>query len=265
MKDFDTKSLSFDAYDELRDPRPATPGFDGVVASAMSRRGFLGRVLAFGSGAAVMGLGSMMSSTSALAQATTRFAFKPIPIATDFAVTVPEGYSSRILAKWGQPLFSDAEAFNPDTGMTAAGQLRAFGENTDGMELFNIAGREVIVVNHEYANLEVNLPTNAENMPASAQDVLMLQHAQGVTVMEVAQGADGWEIVTDSPHNRRITQTTPMTLSGPAAGNDLLKTEADPTGMSVLGTVNNCGAGRTPWGTYLTCEENFNSSSPRMR
>ena len=259
MKDFDTKSLSFDAYDELRDPRPATPGFDGVVASAMSRRGFLGRVLAFGSGAAVMGLGSMMSSTSALAQATTRFAFKPIPIATDFAVTLPEGYSSRILAKWGQPLFSDAEAFNPDTGMTAAGQLRAFGENTDGMELFNIAGREVIVVNHEYANLEVNLPTNAENMPASAQDVLMLQHAQGVTVMEVAQGADGWEIVTDSPHNRRITQTTPMTLSGPAAGNDLLKTEADPTGMSVLGTVNNCGAGRTPWGTYLTCEENFNS------
>ena len=259
MNDLEPKSLSFDAYDELRHPRPAEQDFDRVVTSALSRRGFLTRVLAFGSGAAVMGLGSMMSSTSALAQATTRFAFKPIPIATDFAVTVPEGYSTHILAKWGQPLFADAEAFNPETGMTTAGQLRSFGENTDGMELFNIAGREVMVVNHEYVNIEVNLPKNPDNLPANADDVLMLQHAQGVTVMEVAETPAGWEIVVDSPYNRRITQVTPMMISGPAAGHDLLKTEADPTGMAALGTMNNCGAGRTPWGTYLTCEENFNS------
>ena len=259
MNDLDTKSLSFDAYDELRHPRPAEQDFDRVVTAALSRRGFLTRILAFGSGAAVMGLGSMMSSTSALAQATTRFAFKPIPIATDFAVTVPEGYSTHILAKWGQPLFADAEAFNPETGMTAAGQLRSFGENTDGMELFNIAGREVMVVNHEYVNIEVNLPKNPDNLPANADDVLMLQHAQGVTVMEVAETPAGWEIVVDSPYNRRITQVTPMVISGPAAGHDLLKTDADPTGMAALGTMNNCGAGRTPWGTYLTCEENFNS------
>ena len=259
MKDLDTKSLSFDAYDELRNPRPAEQDFDRVVASALSRRGFLTRVLAFGSGAAAMGLGNMLSTTSAMAQATTRFAFKPIPIATDMNITVPEGYTTHILAKWGQPLFSDAEAFNPDTGMTAAGQLRAFGENTDGMELFNIAGREVIVVNHEYANIDVNLPKNPDNLPTKADDVLMLQHAQGITVMEIAESAAGWQIVLDSPYNRRITHVTPMAVSGPAAGHDLLKTEADPTGTAALGTMNNCGAGRTPWGTYLTCEENFNS------
>jgi uncharacterized protein len=259
MKDLDTKSLSFDAYDELRNPRPSEQDFDRVVASALSRRGFLGAVLAFGSGAAAMGTG-LLSASSALAQAAaTRFAFKPIPIATDFAVNVPEGYTSHILAKWGQPLFSDAEAFNTDTGMTAVGQLRAFGENTDGMELFNIGGREVLVVNHEYANLDVNLPKNTDNMPATAEDALMLQHAQGVTVMEVVEAADGWQIVVDSPYNRRVTQVTPMEISGPAAGHDLLKTDADPTGTKVLGTMNNCGAGRTPWGTYLTCEENFNS------
>ena len=259
MKDQNTKSLSFDDYDELHNPRPAEQDFDRVVASALSRRGFLSGVLAFGSGAAVMGLGTMMSSTSALAQAATRFAFKPIAIATDANVTVPEGYSTHILAKWGQPLFADAESFNPETGMTAKGQLRAFGENTDGMELFNIAGREVMVVNHEYVNIEANLPKNPDNLPSTADDVLMLQHAQGVTVMEVAESAAGWEIVLDSPYNRRITQVTPMAISGPAAGHDLLKTAADPSGTAALGTMNNCGAGRTPWGTYLTCEENFNS------
>jgi uncharacterized protein len=88
--------------------------------------------------------------------------------------------------------------------------------------------------------------------------VLKLQNLQGVTVMEVAEGADGWSVVKDSPFNRRITHNTPMKIVGPAAGHDLLKTDADPTGTEALGTMNNCGSGKTPWGTYLTCEENFN-------
>jgi hypothetical protein len=256
MKDMDTKSLSFDELDELRFPRPAEQEFDRVVARAMSRRGFLG-VLAMGSAAAAMG--TLMGPGPARAQtAVARFAFKPIPIATDETIHVPEGYSWKTLARWGDPLFSDAPAFDPAAGVTAAGQARAFGENTDGMELFNIGGRQVIAVNHEYANLETNLPGRPEGMPQNADDVILLQNAQGVTVMEVAEGADGWTVVVDSPFNRRITHLTPMTLSGLAAGHDLLKTDADPTGMAVLGTLNNCGAGKTPWGTYLTCEENFN-------
>ncbi len=255
MKDLDTRSLSFDELDELRFPRPEEQEFDRVVARAISRRGFLG-VLAMGSAAAAMG--TLMGSGSARAQAASRIPFKPVAIATDETVHVPEGYSWKPVAKWGDALFSDAPAFNAETGVTAEGQTRAFGENTDGMELFNIGGRQVIAVNHEYANLEQNLPGRPEGKPQNAEDVVLLQNAQGVAVMEVAEGAEGWAIVVDSPLNRRITHLTPMTLSGPAAGHDLLKTEADPTGTQVLGTLNNCGAGKTPWGTYLTCEENFN-------
>ena len=256
MKDLDARSLSFDELDELRYPRPEKQEFDRVVERAMSRRGFLG-VLAMGSAAAAMG--TLMGTGSARAQAAAaRFAFKPVAIATDATVAVPEGYSWKPLVRWGDALFSDAPAFSAETGVTAAGQMRTFGENTDGMELFNIGGRQVIAVNHEYANIETNLPGRPEGMPQNAEDVMLLQNVQGVTLMEVAEEAEGWAVVVDSPFNRRITHLTPMTLSGPAAGHDLLKTSADATGTQVLGTLNNCGAGKTPWGTYLTCEENFN-------
>jgi secreted PhoX family phosphatase len=126
------------------------------------------------------------------------------------------------------------------------------------MELFLIGDKQVIAVNHEYPNLKINLRQAPDGVPRGAQDVLKLQHLQGVAVMEVAEGDGGWTVVKDSPFNRRITNNTPMRISGPAAGHDLMKTDADPTGTQSLGTFNNCGSGKTPWGTYLTCEENFN-------
>lgn len=257
MKDNDTYDLSWDEWDELQRPAAATTDFDEVVEAAISRRGFLRGVVAYGSGAAVMGSG-LLYGTSVDAQTVSRFGFTPIPIATDGTVHVPEGYSWQSVAKWGQPLFSDAEPFDPQNAVGVASSDRVFGENTDGMEAFVVGGRQVIAVNHEYVNTKINLPQNVDGVPTSADDVLTLQNMQGVTVMEVAEGPDGWDIVVDSDLNRRITHNTPMTLAGPAAGHPLVQTAADPAGTTALGTMNNCGAGKTPWGTYLTCEENFN-------
>ncbi|MCT7374381.1 PhoX family protein [Chelativorans salis] len=258
MKDIDPTTVSADEWDELNFPRPTEQEFDRVVERAISRRGFLGGMLAFGSGAAVMGTG-LLNSTSARAQQANRFAFKPIPIATDNTVHVPEGYSWDVLIRWGDPLFAEAEGdFTHETGGSVAMSDKVFGENTDGMELFVIGGRQVIAVNHEYTNNKINLPQTADGMPASADDVRKLQNLQGVAVMEVRETENGWEVVKDGPFNRRITHNTPMRIAGPAAGHDLMKTVADPTGTESLGTFNNCGAGKTPWGTYLTCEENFN-------
>ncbi|WP_416882869.1 PhoX family protein [Marivita sp.] len=254
----DIHDLSADEWDELNFPRPEGNDFDKVVERAISRRGFLGGVLAFGSGAAVMGAG-MLKGTTAMAQPASRFPFTPIAAQTDGTIHVPEGYSWKTVVRWGDALFSDAEgAFDPANGVALEHADRVMGENTDGMELFNVDGREIFVVNSEYVNPKVNLPHTEDGMPKSLDDVRILQSFQGVTVMELAQGDDGWSVVIDSPYNRRIHHNTPMTFSGPAAGHDLLKTEADPTGMASLGTFNNCGSGRTPWGTYLTCEENFN-------
>ncbi len=260
MTTIDKFKLSWDEWDELQNPPPAVTDFDRVVASAVSRRGFLGGVLAFGSAAAAMGtLGQLMSSTAVeAAEPTSRFPFTPVPAGTDATVHVPDGYRWKPLAKWGQPLFSNVADLDPMKGVSVENSDKVFGENTDGMELFVVGGHQLIAVNHEYVNPEINLPHAPKGVPQSADDVKILQNMQGVTVMEVAEGENGWQIVIDSPFNRRIHHNTPMTLSGPAAGSDLVKTEADAEGRDCLGTLNNCGAGKTPWGTYLTCEENFN-------
>ncbi|MBU2957283.1 PhoX family phosphatase [Paracoccus sp. 1_MG-2023] len=257
MKDRQHERLSADDWDEINFPRPHVQEFDRVVERAISRRGFLGGALAFGSGAAVMG-SAFLKSSPALAQQAARFPFEQIAAQTDGTVHVPEGYSWKTLVRWGDPLFGDAPEFDAATGVPTEGSDRVFGENTDGMEAFEVEGRQLLAVNSEYVNTDINLPQNADGLATSAGDVLRLQNLQGVTVMEVAEGAEGWAVVVDSPYNRRITHLTQMTMDGPGAGHDLLRTEADPTGMAPMGTYNNCGSGKTPWGTYLTCEENFN-------
>ncbi|WP_136439851.1 PhoX family protein [Pacificoceanicola onchidii] len=258
MADHSLMDMSWDDFDEHRDPRPDNNEFDAIVDRAISRRGFLGGALAFGSGAAVFGTG-LLSSTSAARAEGTGFDFTPIDTATDFDIHVPEGFQWKPLVRWGDALWSEAEgAFSADTGVSVDMSSKVFGENTDGMELFDVDGKQVIAVNSEYVNPKINLPADREGTPKNADEVRMLQNFQGVTVMEVAGSGASFEVVKDSPLNRRIDHNTQMTMDGPVAGTDFVKTNTDPEGMSPKGTLNNCGSGRTLWGTYLTCEENFN-------
>lgn len=121
MKRFNINKISWDELDELRRPTPETTDFDRVVQAAVSRRGFLTGLVAFGSGAAVMGAGAVRASGE-LKQGAARFAFTPIAAQTDFTVHVPEGYEWKVLASWGDPLFSDAPAFDPANGTTPEGR-----------------------------------------------------------------------------------------------------------------------------------------------
>ena len=247
---------SFDAFDEHLNPRPAACDFDHVVAAAMSRRDFLGRVLVFGSVAAIGGGLTALTATDTKAAAD-RFAFDAVAASTADTLTVPAGYNAEVLIRWGDPLWSDAPPFDPVSRGTAASQARAFGDNTDGMDIFQHRGHSVLVANNEYAN-PGTLWGNDSGKPLTADDIAKSMMAHGVSVVELAYDDGAWRIVQDSPYNRRITPQTDMVLTGPAAGHRLLKTAADPTGTTAKGTWNNCGNGTTPWGTYLTCEENFN-------
>ena len=149
---------------------------------------------------------------------------------------------------------------------TSAAQLQQFGYNNDyvGFTALNDAGtRGLLCVNHEYTNEEVMFPGLGrqdrdafKGMTPELIDIEMAAH--GGTVVEIVQTSGKWEVVREGQYNRRITPlNTEMTFSGPAAGHDRMKTTADREGTAVIGTMNNCAGGMTPWGTYLMAEENF--------
>lgn len=250
---------SFDEFDEMRDPREEPTDFERITEKMVSRRSFLGGAAAVGATAAVMTTTALTPfQARADAHAASRLAFDAVPANALDTVTVPRGYSWQIVTQWGDPLWSKSIGFDETTRGTGASQEMAIGDNTDGMAMFVNEGRTVLAANNEYTNLGIIYANREGGKPINADDVRKGKAAHGVTVSELVRGEDGWQIVIDLPYNRRITADTPMAITGPAAGHDLLKTAADPSGTSVNGTCNNCGNGTTPWGTYLTCEENFN-------
>lgn len=245
----------FDAFDEALRPPPPVTGFERVLARAMKRRDFLSGAVSMGTAAFVLGAGGFVPRARAGA---VTFDFAAVPANTLDTVTVPKGFSWRMLVAWGDPMWSAGTPFDPESRGTPQSQAMAFGDNNDGMELFEHRGRTVLCVNNEYVNKSIIFGNRGSGLPETRDDVLKGIEGHGVSVIEIAKTGGSWEIVKDAPLNRRITAATPMRLSGPAAGHELVRTAEDPDGLKVYGTFNNCGSGRTPWGTFLTCEENFN-------
>ena len=250
--------LSSDEFDEIHFPRPLETDFGRLVDRAVSRRGFLGAGIAFGASAFVVGAGGLRPSTARAAG--DMFGFEAIPANTVDTVTVPPGYNWHVVAKWGEPMWSNGVEFDHMTRGTGESQELSFGDNNDGMSLYNDEeGRSVLAVNNEYTNLKIMYGGSGSGAPENADDVRKGKAAHGVSVVEIAENDGKWSIVVDSPYNRKFTADAPMEITGPARGHELLRTAADPEGVQSLGTWNNCGNGRTPWGTYLACEENFQS------
>ncbi len=236
-----------------------TTDFDALAEKAMSRRGFLSTCVGIGAGAFVMGMSSSFPMSALAAHhGGKRFTFEPVAANTLDTVIVPKGYSWHVVSSWGDPLWSKGVAFDHATRGTGESQELAFGDNNDGMALFTVGDKQILAVNNEYVNLKVMFGNNESLKPVTEDDVRKCKAAHGVTIMEVTNSGGQWSVVKDSSYNRRITADSPMEITGPARGHDLLKTSEDPEGIISKGTWNNCGNGRTPWGTYLACEENFN-------
>jgi len=191
-----------------------------------------------------------------------RLTFKAIQPSHEDDVLVPEGYEYNVVLRWGDPLTIFAPEFDPSAQASAA-QRQQFGFNCDFLGFFPVHGapnRALLCVNHEYTSGEDMFASYAPGEHKEVADIEIAAHGGAVVEIELKtiKGQSEWKYLRHSPLNRRITGDTQMLLTGPAAGHPLMRTSDDPTGRKVLGMLNNCSGGKTPWGTWLTCEENFN-------
>ncbi len=275
--EYPRRAEAFEASDDV----PSNPVLAGnrptigdVINERFSRRcvlrGMLGTAAISGLASSVPGL----LSHEAKAVGVGRFRFDEITHGVDETHHVAEGYSADILIRWGDPLHEDAPEFDPHN-QSAAAQEQQFGYNNDFIGFVPVKPQEgeeargLLCVIHEYTNEEVMFPRIGRHdrsfekggrafFDMTAELVAVEQAAHGGTIVEVVKRNGRWSYDRGGLLNRRITAgSTQCLISGPAAGHDRLKTNRDPTGTRVIGTINNCAGGITPWGTYLLAEENF--------
>lgn len=248
------------------------PSLQDIAATRLSRRNVLGSGLAVAAASGLGGIGALLAGVPT-AEARGRkplLGFQGVPVSSADEVVVPPGYTAKVLISWGDPVLRDAPPFRQDASNSAADQAKQWGMHNDGMVYFPIDGskRGLLVQNHEYTDDVLLFPDGTANWDQEKTNKSL--NAHGVSVIELKQrhsrkgcGSE-WEIVKNSRYARRITGLTPIEIGGPLAqhgeptADPRLITSADPTGRLVLGTLNNCAMGYTPWGTYLACEENFN-------
>jgi secreted PhoX family phosphatase len=239
--------------------------FSDLLARRLSRRKLMA------DGGALVTAASALTFGCSVRSAPDAPGFKRIEGSSADRVIVPEGYTVDVVLRWGDPIFEGAAALDahrvPDGATLQAGasaaQGRQFGFNCDGMGLFAMPDeRALVCVNHEFPSPDLMFPgwsearrtrSRAEFVRRNAECVPVMQAAMGLSVVELEH--DGaWRPALGSRFNRRITANTAMQFSGPARGHRLLA--APPGEPAVMGTLGNCAAGTTPWGTYLTAEEN---------
>ena len=238
--------------------------FGDVVAATVQRRSLL-QAGAAATGAAALAWGTARPAAAAGHGRPGLAGFTPIaPTPADVdELVVPEGYSWAPVISWGDPIDAGAPDFDVDRQSVEA-QRRQAGYNADYLTLRrgggrgNGANRGLIAFNNEYTNPE-NMFPDFSGVPTPEQAMIEMA-AHGMTIVEVSRRNpfSPWRYDVAGARNRRIHAHTPFRVDGPAAGSRLLRTAADPQGRTVLGTLNNCAGGDTPWGTVLSGEENFN-------
>lgn len=255
--------------------RSSNTYFGDVLQTVSDRRGVLraGAVLGLSAGAGAALAGSASAATPAPSapgaglpaapgggELPRGLRYETVAPNLDDAVRTPAGYESNVVVRWGDPIGPDAPEFDFEK-QTAAAQARQFGYNNDFCGILKIDGagdRYVMYSNNEYTIEPLMFRDYDEDDPTPEQCRIGIA-AHGGSIVEVTRDRRTGEVRYDRAGklNRRITGDTEIALGGPAAGSEFLRTTADPTGRTVRGMVGNCAGGTTPWGTFLSGEENF--------
>ncbi len=231
--------------------------FADILTGRLSRRGLLKAGLLAG------------VASSPIARALAReetfddgLGFLPITQSTEDRIRVADGYRAQVVIRWGDPIKSGAPEFDADKQSPEA-QKRQFGYNNDFLGFLPLpfgsqnSTHGLLAVNHEYTNPELMFPV-AKPTDMNEEQTRICMEAEGFAVVEIKLDDEGeWQVVRDSSYNARYSATSTFDITGPARGHDRMKTKRDPEGHTAVGTFANCAAGKTPWGTVLSAEENF--------
>ena len=252
----------------------ANAHMDDILAVRLSRRSALKGGVSVTAGALLGGLGlsACGGNDDPVPEASKALAlgFNAVAKNLNDLVTVPEGYQVSILHALGDPLHYGDESWKDDGSESAESYNRRVGDGHDGMYFFGLtedgkydaarSDRGLLAVNHEYVVQPYGLHPAGITAGAArvAGEVEKEIYAHGVSVVEVKRGTGtDMSMVRGSRFNRRVTSATEMVFTGPAKGSALLKSKFSTDGLKTRGTNNNCANGYTPWGTYITCEENW--------
>jgi hypothetical protein len=233
-----------------------TPSIRAVISARLSRRELL---VGFGASSLALAMPSRLRAIGG--EGPSSLTFRELANTIDGNHRVAPGYRADVLIRWGDPVLPDAPAFDAER-LRLAAQRKQFGYNADYIAWMPLpvgsASSEhgLLCVNHEYTTAPM-MWSGQGSQRLSARQVAIEIAAHGLSVVEVRRRDGRWSREPAGAFNRRLTAATPMRLSGPAAGHARLRTAADPSGRRVLGTLNNCAGGVTPWGTVLTAEENL--------
>ena len=255
--------------DDIGSNPTSNESFSTIVERRLSRRDALKGFAATAAITALSGTGvSHLAMREALAQTGgSTLTFTEVAQGVDDKHHVSPGYKANIVIRWGDKVTADAPAFNINN-LVAADQDKQFGYNCDFIGYFPLpagsanSDNGVLAINHEYTSAELmwsGLTAKNKNDKATKELTDYELSAHGMSFVEVRKEGGDWKTVDGSRYNRRIsTARTPMEVTGVAAGHNRMKTSGDATGKMVIGTLNNCAGGKTPWGTVITAEENFN-------
>lgn len=235
--------------------------YGSLLAEGVDRRSVLKGFFATTALAAIGG--SVGTNRAAAADSVSSLKFRELTRQRDATDHWPEGYDRQVLLRWGDAIFADSPEFDL-AGIDGPAAARQFGYNNDFTAFLPLplgsqnSDHGLLVVSHEYSDPYLMFPgLTDEDFREKLSDaqIRTIMAATGVSIVEVKRNGAAWEVVKDGQYNRRIHMGTEMAISGPAAGDERLKTKADPTGTVVFGTISNCNGGITPWGTMLSGEE----------
>jgi uncharacterized protein len=278
MSQYSCRNEAFEAAEDIGCNPSAGPTMGDIIARRFGRRDMMRGSLAVAAITAAFGPLAVTAARQAEAAQTgtngtkARFSFDELERGVDRTHHVATGYNADILIRWGDPVLPGAPEFDP-MNQTAEKQKQQFGYNNDFVGYVelplgsNDPEHGLLCVNHEYTDEEVMFPgVGGDQMEPEADFAKMTRElvdiemaAHGGSVLEIRRTGGKWAVVKDSRYARRITgSNTEIAFTGPAAGSDRMKTKADPAGRTVIGMLNNCAGGITPWGTWLSAEENVN-------